>query len=491
MVAETDGQTRTKVKKTKPVAPKTRTERAKDGIPKPISFFDRMAGIEKADWGTRAKLKVYRTEPFTDLVRITGQKYAMVYEEPITEERIKHDLGSGRYRLYLSFKGPADNEREIDSVEIEILDPKFPPNIPKGAWIDDPKNNKYEWAKPLLEAKWARDAEAAQQSKPAQLNNVVETVKAVRELFPEAPPPTNGVADVLNTIRAVKELSPAPQPASENGILNSIVQLVIAQNTAAQQALESAKEREQKLFMQLLDLTKKPQENNGLATFKGILSELKDIVGADTIKDLFTRGTEVVSRGRTTWLDVMAPAIPKLAEGIAPIASLLIQQQINKGMRMQPRPNAGMQPSMPAATLPASNGNGTPPQPNAAQPEQPPPLIQFLSIITFPMANHFREWIESGDEEWSGAGFATWAYDGFGQHYQGADWHAEAKKLGPLMLVAMYKQSPFWSNPQLPFAQHEQKFHEFVQSFCEWSNEPATGQPILDGDPEPAGVEVM
>jgi len=485
MVAETQTETPPKAKKSKPQPPKSGKPRPKDDIPRAVSFFDRMGAISKADWGTRAKVKIYRTEPFTDLVRVTGQKYAIVYEEPITEERLKHDCGSGRYRLYLSYKAPADDEKEIDSVELEILDPKFPPNLPKGSWIDDPKNKKWEWAKPLLEARWAAETP----EKPGNLNTVVETVRAVKELIP-TPAPSNGVTDVLNTIRAVKELSPAPPPSTENAMLNSIVQLVIAQNTAAQAALMAAQERGDKLLTQLLTLSSKPAENNGLTTFKGILAEIKDIVGVDTIKDLFNRGADVVTqRSRmNAWQEFFAPAVTKLADGFSNLSPLLIQVLMN---RAQQPPQPQIQPvngqPTAAATLPAANPQ---PQPNP-QSRGGPNLIDLLNIITPVMANHFREWIESGDEEWNGAGFATWVYDGWGQVWNGIDWHAQAKNTGAATLVMMYKQSPFWANPQMPFAQQEPKFLEFVQSFCDWSPDEPEQSDTAPTEDQPPSVEVM
>lgn len=504
-MAETKVETPKNKRKAKPNAPEPDPEPAKQGrakkkdeIPRAVSFFERVEKIAKEDWGTRAKIKVYRLKPIADYVRVTGQKFAHIYEEPVNEEKLKQDEGSGRYRLYLNFKQPAEGDKEIDSIELDILDPRYPPNLPKGAWVDDPRNKEWEWAKPLLEKKWAAQEGQPTPQPQQQMNAMAETFRAVKEIMPQ---PTT-VKDTIETIGAVKALIPQPPPPTENALLNSIVQLVVAQNTASQVALAAAQERGDKLLAQVIALSQRPpqEQPNGLATFKGVLGELKDLVGVDTIKDLFSRGTEAVTgRSRMSgWQEFLQPMATKLMDGIGPIASAIMNLQIQKmQMQRQQQTQNGTAQTGQVQQQIAAPVNGTQQPVNAngatAQPQQPPAanLINFLDMVEPSLENHFKEWVESGEEEWSGDGFATWVYDGYGQLWRGIDWHAEAKKLGALMLVTMYKQSPYWK----AFEAHEAKFNEFVQSFCEWSAEPPPeeepGKQIHADVEEPEGVEVL
>ena len=148
----------------------------KDPVPKQMSFFDRLAKIDKQDWGTRAQVRVYRLEPIIDRLRGSERKYIRVYQEPLTEEQLKVDNGSGRYRLYLNYKAAAGPEQEIDSVEIDILDMKFPPQIPLGEWVDDPRNKRWGWAKAIIQQ------QAPQPPQPAAvLENAYETVLGIQD----------------------------------------------------------------------------------------------------------------------------------------------------------------------------------------------------------------------------------------------------------------------------------------------------------------------
>ena len=77
-----------------PTAPPLKAKR--DTVPKQDTFFGRIARVQKDDWGTRAKIKAYRLEPIIDRLRGSENKYITIYHEPITEEKMKIDHGSGR-----------------------------------------------------------------------------------------------------------------------------------------------------------------------------------------------------------------------------------------------------------------------------------------------------------------------------------------------------------------------------------------------------------
>ena len=119
--------------KTKPTPQKNGHKPQIEPVPKIITFFARINSISKADWGSRACLKLYRLEPIIDRLRGSENKMVVKYEEPVDENRIMLDYGSGRYRLYLNFKMPGEHEgKELDSVEFDILNMQYPPKIPAG-----------------------------------------------------------------------------------------------------------------------------------------------------------------------------------------------------------------------------------------------------------------------------------------------------------------------------------------------------------------------
>ena len=110
-----------------------------------------MAKVSKADWGARANIYLYRVEPMIDRTRSGENKFVNVYAEPVSEDRVMADYGSGRYKLILNFRKPgAETGDLIDSMYMDILNMKYPPKIPLGEWVDDPRNKKWAWAKDCL-----------------------------------------------------------------------------------------------------------------------------------------------------------------------------------------------------------------------------------------------------------------------------------------------------------------------------------------------------
>src|ERR1035441_5859216 len=75
----------------------------KDGAP----FFESLRKIALADWGSRYYLYLYRLEPVIDRLRSGETKYVMRYSEPLDEEKLMQEHGSGRYRLNLVGTKPA------------------------------------------------------------------------------------------------------------------------------------------------------------------------------------------------------------------------------------------------------------------------------------------------------------------------------------------------------------------------------------------------
>ena len=53
----------------------------------------------------------------------------------------------------LTFRKPnGEGNDQRDRYEFEINNPQYPPKIPPGEWVDDVRNNKWAWAKPLIAA---------------------------------------------------------------------------------------------------------------------------------------------------------------------------------------------------------------------------------------------------------------------------------------------------------------------------------------------------
>ena len=135
------------------------------------TFWQKVAQVAKADWGPRANIYLYRVEPVIDRRRVGSQTYITKYAEPISEDRILADHGSGRYKLMLNFRKPgAEQGDEVDSLYLDLLNLQFPPKIPPGEWVDDPNNKKWAWAKQSMGKDAPQSAEIRPDRAPGPSN---------------------------------------------------------------------------------------------------------------------------------------------------------------------------------------------------------------------------------------------------------------------------------------------------------------------------------
>ncbi len=308
----------------------TRAEKPTRGQPKVLTFFERVGEIPKADWGTRASIKLYRLEPVINRLATSDNKYIGVYAEPVNEERVKVDYGSGKYRLYLNYKLPAQAEgKELDSVEFDIMDMHYPPKIPLGEWIDTPKNKDWAWAKPLLTAAQAAPVVPAP-SAAAPAPDFADTIRAMNEVQNSAveramagmPPPMNPI----EMITAFQKLIPAPVPQTENTMLQTVVALFQTQLTAAQ--TQTAQ-----LYTELRQMrTEQAQpKTSGLEIVKELVTQAKALL--PDIKEFFPV-SEVRARG-PWWTGLAEQAIAAAGPAVVPLVQQWASRQTPNGNSQQ------------------------------------------------------------------------------------------------------------------------------------------------------------
>jgi hypothetical protein len=425
------------------------------------TFIETMNKVPKGDWGPRANIYLYRVEPVIDRTRSGDTKYINCYAEPINEDRIMGDYGSGRYKLILNFRKPGAATGDIiDSDYWDIMNMKYPPKIPLGEWTDDPRNKKWAWAK--------------------EANGIPAT--------PAAPSPTDPLAafgtfmDIQDRVEErLKPQQPAaaattvdPWAAAEK-ILNMrsdnpMVEILKQQQADAAKALESerernfkaaesAREREFKLQERLLEAkTAAPQSKSfmeqalDLANDPAKLEPLKKLASAFGFG-----GTESAGRvGRTTGMDILnnlvsGPAGEVLARGAA-------QLLITLPSILQPNPantNGQQAAHPPDQVAPPANQ-----QPAQETPEQR--IYRIGMTITRPM---IAEWFMKNA---TGQQFAAWMNDSWPDDYQ------FIKLLGAENLIQRYRNSPVWAAVSFK----EKEFIAFIQEFCEWTEPKDEDQPI-------------
>lgn len=391
-------------------------------IPVSRQFFDKIAAIGRDDWGTRAWLYLYRLEPYTDRMRSGNQVNIMKYAEPIDEARVMMDFGSGRYRAILTFKKPgAEKSDELDRTEFEIMNLNFPPRVPKGEWLDDPRNMKWSWARdhqgtpaaPLP----ATGAEAALEQ--FRVYNEIQDSMAER-MKPAIP--AGPVVDPMVTAMSFAEKILAAKAD------NPMVDVLRDELKNMREEIRAEREANRVLQAEMRQQSNAPKAS-GLDTFKAIVAEAKTLI--PDLKELFPV-SESRARG-PWWVGIAEQAI----QAAAPVVPQLIQQF------SAPRPQQnGFQPQQ--------HQNGAPAQPQLAAPATAPLDLDAMLLSTLSNGG-------DGDE------FASGLNTFFGQ--QGKIAYQSACALGADGLLTFLKGRAVWNELGDGL---QAKMPAFIQEFIGW-----------------------
>lgn len=464
---------------TAPAAEKPKRGRPKAEVPpKSISFWDRIAKIDKDDWGTRAKIKVYRLYPIINRLATQELKFVAIYGTPgepaLTEDQLKVDHGSGKYRLYFNYKAAGEHDdKEMDRVEVSILDQNYPPKIPPGEWMDDPRNKNWSWAKP----KDPNQQMAAGQPPLEQVTDLLrlgselrkEAREEIREAMPPPAPPaqtpvTNGIHEVFAAAAEVLRMR------SDNPMVEGLQKQIEAMRTEI--ATERAESR--KLERELAEQRLKALEDKLTAALNGNpkpateekswIDKLEEAAEQkDRLAKLLGQDKETGSR-RVTWTDRLFDFGSKIIE--SPAASALGTAIANRMMQGPP----------PAAGLAGQ------PRPVAVQPVNGNPATDFqafIQTVTPPMVGYLKT-------ESTGDMFASWVYAGWPGRFkemQVAKHPAMPGQEGTPVIVAFYKNSQYWAEI-IAAAETEQRFQTFIGEFCKWNPEDEQKENIPEADTE-------
>jgi hypothetical protein len=407
------------------------------------TFIQTMNSVPKGDWGPRANIYLYRVEPVIDRTRSGDSKFINVYAEPVSEDRVMADYGSGRYKMILNFRKPgAATGDVIDSTYMDILNMKYPPKIPLGEWTDDPRNKKWAWAKEANGIPVAAPAPAS-----SGLEAVVDVMRATSEMrrdireemqasAPLTPPAPPALPDPFDTAKKIMDMR------GNDPMIAALMQRL----DAADKAAERSRDREFELLRELRQTATKPVE-----TTKGLVEQLLDVAAnvekLEPIKKLFGfTGGEVTGRAaRTTGMDILnnlvsGPAGTMLAQGLGTLL-------VNLPRMFTPAegaPGQGQPPTQPIVLPPP----GAPP---TQMPETPEQKLQRIGMtVTEPMLYEFFLRGATGDV-WADRMNDLWPND-----------FAFVKSIGPDVLVNHYRQTRAW----MLIAPKEAEFKQFMADFC-------------------------
>lgn len=446
--------------------------------PKTLTFFQRIARIDRADWGTRAKIKLYRLQPLINRLVGSEHRFVTIYEEVISEQKIKVDHGSGRYRLYLNYKVPAGvEEKELDSIEIDILDPAYPPKIPPGEWMEDPRNKQWAWAKPP----GASNSPYGGYPTPppaatTPLADLAEVFRVANDMRKETreeiaasappPPPTPPTAPTVDPWAAAERIL---NMRSENPMVTILTGQIAAMQTEISESRKEQSRLQSEMFAAQLAAIKAQIPNEKPKTLIEQATELA--TAADKLKSLLGgNGTEATAAPRSRMsgtMEFFSDLLPKVFN--SPIVNAI-------ATRLASAP-------APVQANGAAPVNGTVPRPQpAAQPQnEQEEMFQWVNVAITPALVDYLE------NDLSGSDFAEWVDSGFPDRLaklQTITHTSMPGQSGPPVIIGLYRMSgQLWNNVLAP---REAQFKAFVAEFCKWKPE---GDEPIEVKAESEGAE--
>ena len=156
---------------------------------------------------------MWRTGPFPNLSQTSGKPISLEkVAQPFDVNYMLKTHGSGGYRFDVCYSQPNGTEKKrIRQAYETIINMRYPPRVPAGEWLDNPRNKEWAWCKPELEAaEKHRVLEAAaklngtaepQQSKTEELSDMLDLVNKLK--------PAEGNANTALLLELIKMNDPS------------------------------------------------------------------------------------------------------------------------------------------------------------------------------------------------------------------------------------------------------------------------------------------
>jgi hypothetical protein len=438
------------------------------GTRDPGTFFSRLhTDYTEADWREgRVICYLYRLQPVIDRTT-SGQQhhFCAKYTAPIDIDDIMTEHGSGMYRMMLNYAQPgAVRGKCVDAALCRIFNQKYPPQIPAGEWMDDPRNKQWQWARQsAATAAQTQTATAAPADPIAFAERMLASVdrRVQQQVGSQQPQPNvlTGITPLLEVIakatspgtiiETMRSIQGLTTPQQENGE-TLMIKLLTEMNAQLRQEVRELRDS-------VMNSAKSAPGN------KGIMEQLRELGESRELLKGFVKSMtgEAAPAG---WDEVLPGMVKDIASEVLPAVPILIQGLFSRNAA--PAPPAAAPPSIVYPPSPQTNAAPSTP---AASPA-PPGLGSYLSTLAEIQPVLLR-YVNAG---MSGGDFADW----FEQLYGGLLF-SQLTNLGADRIVLAFRLSPVW--PQLQAV--ESQFREFVADFCAW--QPPADDNLTEAQPAP------
>jgi len=325
------GSTKAAAEPEKPVEPDEAPETELSGSP---DFWLMLQNFSDDEWNNLSAY-LYRIAPKIDRKANGRPSNIQIYTSRFTPDDIMKEHGSGAYQVLLNRMDPASGKYFRVAVgKVNIMNPKFPPVVPDGDWVDDKCNDMWKWGANTV---------------PSSSNG-------------GSYPPGFNIADMMDkadqrALRMVEIMTPK-KDTEETSLVLELIKIATAKpvapdtsstDTLLKMLLEDRKQdREEmsKLRDKLLSPPPQPPQKSIIEQFVELRPQIKDLV------DAFKTNT-----GKTDiWAEIAKEGVSQIPDVVG-----LIRDMVKKAPEPQQNGMGNHQPAQIAAASTATTAATEPP----------------------------------------------------------------------------------------------------------------------------------
>lgn len=375
--------------------------------------FAHMRSFPKEAWDERILAYLYRVGPITDRTRDGGYKYLMKFSKPFDSDEIMRAGygGSGAYRVDLcSFDPITRKTTRLRQAYFQIFNYDYPPCVPPGQWMDDERNKEWEWAKPMVLARY--NAKVNMNGMQGMgLEGAADLIKTVVELVDKRVPQAsedekNRLVDrVFTELDRSRDMA-ASKPGEMMNVVNAIVGALTKQSGGAgdpvlltmlnnmQAQLTAEREANRDLLKQLIE---RPDPGARLVETIELL---------DTIRG--KRGGASRENSGSEWVGLARELGGKVLDVAGGVFQFILARNF-PGMAQPAHP--GQTPGAPGAHAAAE------PQPAQLSQDQREQMISAINTQLGPLFDHVTPFlVDTFSKNLTGMDFREWFIDTHGTH---------------------------------------------------------------------------
>jgi len=438
---------------------------AKEGEPRRLNVIDEINQFDSWD-GIQAY--IYRHEPISNK---PGNHMLKRFSSPFDEDDIMKDrgMGSGVYGIIVNRTDPKTRVRRmITSGDLTIMNMEYPPRMPLAHWVDDPRNEQWQWAKDILER------EAKEKAAPVAAAPAAPTIDPLIEFLREDMRAQR--AENVELRREIREAQNKKNPEQES-FFNKLLDRAMTPPPAPPAPVEHKPSFLETLALDLIKQRLTPAEPAKVETPLDVLD--KQIELDKKLRDNYgggeTKGKSKLEGWQEFGIELATAAQPYLAPFANVIARGMEMNMVMQAQQAQQRQQQGQQPQpqQPAANL----------QEVAPQPQTPPQAGPQL-VPTRPTPEQFAVVIlDYLKKDFVGNDLGDWYLDNYGEPE-----FKRARLQGKDRLLMELNSTPIFQHEIAPYAANG-TLDAMLNDFIMWEEDDAPDEPEKKEEPDAPPIE--